>query len=464
MRGNAIAASLILSLLLFSSVGAASWDFRGYKENTSSTTESGPAPPLKEIHTNYEIGGDWLAPIVHGNVVYLVRSHRYSTLTALAINISNEKILWNTNISDIGMGAVKAFYMDGNIYFDSGVIGAINASSGRVAWENKETQGFFGDLWENQFIQVGTLKNTNFSATIIVVSTNIKNGDIEWRMNFTDVDKNHEFRYQTIYAAVGHGDLYIYPNDGHLYAMNLTTKEIIWKTFVGLNNPPSVFNLPYGPIYVGPKDIYVPIGGYNKSLGKVSMGIAAVNISNGKIEWERITEHAWDFQYKFAYSPEYHMIVRVNISGYLIAMDSRDGHVLWISHVNDSKYADRLCDNVVIAHNYIYEYVDAWKYPNDMYNETEVGLLRMYNISNGKMVYQKELYAGGGEKTSLDLPGMAVTHGKVIIPEGYLQILEHDNGTKRERANIVPWLIGLSAVIVGGAIAAVIVWKKKSHN
>ncbi|NPA75919.1 MAG: hypothetical protein GXO25_07575, partial [Euryarchaeota archaeon] len=68
-----IPAIMIFALLLTPGV-LGDWNADNHDlQNTSSTREPGPAPPLKFLWNPNKmyIGGDWLTPIVHGGVAYL---------------------------------------------------------------------------------------------------------------------------------------------------------------------------------------------------------------------------------------------------------------------------------------------------------------------------------------------------------------------------------------------------------
>ena len=475
MWKNGLIITIIL-ILLFSGTSTANWGYSNHDaQNTSSTTENGPEPPLKFLWNpeKLRIGGDWLAPIVHGNVVYLVRSFRSPPFSVMAINISDGKVLWSTKGKEISTGAWSAFYMSGMIYIDTGwyngVIECINATNGKVVWY---MTGFFSAnmvptnrgiyflrMIKNNKTSISTIKLVNpftgeikMQVPLIIANLSIYDtyigiaGDVIY--TYIPQELNSPKEYRSIYT---------------LYAFNATTGNLIWKYDVK-----NYFSyLENSPMVVGRDLLYIPV--WLNGSKYLEGGIAAINKTTGKLVWTRITDWGFgDFQYKFAYSPEYHIIVRINVEsthGKLIAIDSRDGHLVWTSYVNDSEYEDMICGNVVIAHNYIYKYEIAWKYPDDIYNATQVGLLRLYNVKNGKMVYQIEVPEAttGGTSTSLDLPDIAVSGGKVFIPDGCLSVLVHgNNSVKNHQPSTV--LYGSILVATGLIAGTFFMIRKRKHS
>jgi len=387
----------------------------------------------------------------------------------MAIDILTGRVLWVFNDTNVRDGATDVFYKNGELYVYSyrainlvaASLEAINATTGNVTWRIGHHH-WMGAAVKNYFYIPETVNHTNTSVSVRIYAINLKTGKEAWNITFNDTDRTHQFQYQAIYVVAGYGNLYIYINDGHVYALNLTTKSIIWKNYVGLNNPPSVFFLPYGPITIGERRVYVPVSGYNSTLGHRCGGIVALNTSNGKKVWQVITDYYWDFQYKFAYSARYHMVVRLNGTGNLIAMDSRDGHILWVDNESSSKYRPSLGGNVIVANNHIYLYRLMWKYPNDIQKKRRVGVLQIFNISDGKLIYEievpyQETEAGG---TSLDVPDIAVVDGKVIIPDGYLYVFVH-NDTSPMPADTTLAYIGISAVMASVIIGSVFIVRRK---
>ncbi len=457
----------ILIVLLLPGINASHWDYYNHDvQNTSSTTDNGPEPPLKFLWNpeKLRIGGDWLTPIVHGNVVYLVRSFRSTTFRVMAINISDGKILWSTKGSGIWTGAWSAFYMSGMIYIDTGwyngVIECINATNGKVVWD---ITGIFSSNMiptKKGIYFLKEVKDNDTNIPIIVAVnplTGKEKSEVEMRgANFSlyytyiGLSGNVMYVFHDCNGPKGYSEKY------SVYAFDITTGCQIWR--YDIKNHASY--LQNSPMIVGKDMLYIPVW-----LEHKGGGIAAINKTTGKLVWMRITDLGFDdFQYKFAYSPEYHMIVRLTVMptyGNLTAFDSRDGHLLWVAN---RSYKDVVLgvrsSTPVIANNYIYIYGDGWSASEDL--EEYGTVLRMYNITNGKIIYQtgKMGYPSGSEIT-LDTPCIAVANGMVFIPHGYLYVLIHENATNDE-GNMTIAYLGMSALVVGSIIAAVFIARKKN--
>ncbi len=216
--------------------------------------------------------------------------------------------------------------------------------------------------------------------------------------------------------------------------------------------------LQYSPIVMGDNNIiYVA-----SPIENFSGGICAINASTGKLIWSRVTDEKFeDFQYKFAYSARYHMIVRL-CGGYLMAIDSRDGHVLWTANITSDKYIPSLQGNVVIAKNHIYAYHLLEKYPSgsDKSFTITVRGLTIYDITDGKIIYEKELTPSWNDHTTLDIPDIAVSDGKVLIADEHLYVYVHDD-TKRGGDESGIEYAGISVVAISGIVALAFVVRKR---
>ena len=454
---------VILFLLFIPSVHAGNWDFYLHDtQNTSSTADNGPEPPLRPLWNpeKLRIECDWLAPIVHGNVVYLVRSSQTTVFRVVAINITDGKILWVTDGKGIRTGAWSAFYYHGLIFIDTGwysepkcAVEAINATNGRVVWYRNGIFSANTNPYKNSIYFIERIENKSQIVSVDPFTGEEKHV-VEIKGNLSNINE---------YIGISNGNLYAFNDmdsivDGHsLYAINLTTGKIIWR--YDIEN--SLIYLQNSPMIMGEHMLYVPFR-INGTIG-LAAGVVAINKTTGKLMWRRITDPVYpDFQYKFAYSPEYHMIVRANRSGDLIAINSKSGKVIWDVNYNSDKYKMTSWSEAVIAGNYIYQYGIVRKNPNDIQKLRHVGLLRIHNISNGKLVYQLETpYQGTYNEgtSSLDLPDFAVANGLVFIPDGYLYIFTHDNNTTNDNSTVM--YASISSVVIGTIITAVFIIKKK---
>ena len=473
MKGKYIVL-VILFLLFIPSVHAGNWDSYNHDlYNTSSTEDNGPEPPLK-VNAKYDIGDDWLTPIVHNNIVYIVRNGWDGTrLTIIALNLTNQKILWMYHNSSYL--STYAFYHNGNIYIDDndGAILAINATTGHITWI-VETGKYLSNnvVYENgklYFLEEG-IKN---KTTLVVV--NSENGKVIEKKLIANIGLA-----ESTYLIIKNGILYAYYGGvfigkiatanyftGILYAVNIKNGSMLWNYTVKNWNECRQTYLSMTPFTMGEGNIYIPV-----IFNNCSAGVQAVNASTGKLEWTKITEPFFDhFTYHFAYSPDHHMIVRSgfvktgvdNYSLYLFAFDSRDGHTLWTRNITQSKDGwDPFFPSIVIANNYIYMYNKAVK--NFYSQDTRAGWqLRLYSIENGSLVYYVNLRTDygvpGGQE--LDAPQIAVVNGTVIVPEGSLYIIVHDNSKPPTQNGAVAY-VGISAAVIGAIVASVIIVRKRN--
>ena len=456
---------VILFLLFIPSVHAGNWNSYDHDlHNTASTTDNGPEPPLK-VYEKYSIGDDWLTPIVHNNIAYIVRNGwRNHHLFIIALNLTNEKILWKYKGNE--RAATYAFYLNGNIYVDSrygGIIEAINASTGQLKWSVETNKC----LSNNVIYEDGKLyfleEDVKNKTTLVVV--NAENGKIIEKKVILNV-----LEFEDTYILLKNNVLYVYYGGtlinsssyvgGLVYAVNTKNGSILWNYTV--KNWYSYFEM--APFTMGEGNIYIPVR-LNHSY---CAGIQAINTTTGKLMWSRMTDYPWfgGFTYHFAYSPQYHMIVRssfINHSLYLIAFDSRDGHNLWERNI--TKYNKGwLFDwpSIAMANNYIYMYVESsnWGYSNPSQGRCQ---LRLYSIDNGSLAYYVNLWTGDVDpcEEDLDLPQMAVVNGTVIIPDYSLYIIVHGNSQPSIQNNAITYA-GISVAAIGVIVASVIIVRKRN--
>jgi outer membrane protein assembly factor BamB len=250
--------------------------------------------------------------------------------------------------------------------------------------------------------------------------------------------------------------LYVYNTNSYVAAFNIKNGTMKWS----YQAPNPLVYVNRGTLILENNTVYIPV------IAKGIIGIVALNASTGRVLWRRGLDHSCGFfRYTFAYSPEYHMIVRVNETGNLIAMDSRTGKVLWIADSTfDGIYSSMVETTPVIAKNYIYVYGHGYNLTSEYQNRAVCEILRVYNIKTGNMVYQMKLPPVQGED-SLELPDIAVSDGKVLIPNMYFYVLVH--GTHEEvsdkQQNDMWYYIALGAVAMVTVAVAVLVYINKKN-
>jgi len=129
-------------------------------------------------------------------------------------------LAWKTYIPGGGKTGIGTTYGDGKVFpgsFENQQM-ALDAKTGAVLW-NTLTKGpmiFSGSYYEGKFFRGGTDDNTMYCF-------NATNGQILWTYT-PDTDG-----YFTTGCAVAYGMVYEPNKDGHLYAIDVETGNLLWK-------------------------------------------------------------------------------------------------------------------------------------------------------------------------------------------------------------------------------------------
>ncbi|NPA74549.1 MAG: PQQ-binding-like beta-propeller repeat protein [Euryarchaeota archaeon] len=282
-----------------------------------------------------------------------------------------------------------------------------------------------------------------------LLEINAKTGENESSVPIEDL---YGHLYYDDYMAMNGDTLYVYNTNSYVAAFNIKNGTMKWL----YQAPNPLVYVNRGTLILENNTVYIPV------IAKGIIGIIALNASTGRVLWRRGIDHSCGFfRYTFAYSPEYHMIVRVNETGNLIALDSRTGKVLWVVNRTYDGIAMSQTATPVIAKNYIYVYGHGHNLTSEYSNQVTCDILRVYNITTGKIVYQMKLPPVQGED-SLNLPDIAVNNGKVFIPNMYFYVIVH--GTTSEKQENDVWYYAAAVVIAIAVIAVgVLVYIRKKN-
>jgi outer membrane protein assembly factor BamB len=128
---------------------------------------------------------------------------------------------WETYVSGGGLVGSGVQYGDGKVFpgsYDPHQM-ALDAKTGDVLWdtETKSPMVFSGSYYQDKFFRGGTHDNTLYCF-------NATSGEILWTF-----DPHTEDGYFCIGPAVAYGMVYELNKDGHLYALDVDTGDLVWK-------------------------------------------------------------------------------------------------------------------------------------------------------------------------------------------------------------------------------------------
>ncbi|HXU08250.1 MAG TPA: PQQ-binding-like beta-propeller repeat protein [Blastocatellia bacterium] len=284
-------------------VYAGSWDGRMYalRESDGSqiwSYDAGRQPQLERCQTTYGI--DSTAALAGGKLYF---GNGLAQLYAL--NASNGQLIWKTQLADPN----QAFHIwnspvvsNGKIYVGlashcvnpcvQGRLVCVDANDGRVLWSFAAAPdgSTGGAVWSSAAVdatrRIAYVGTGNFctgvdSHSSEVVALNADTGSLIWTFRKVPFgDKNNlDFGSSPVLYDIGSTPVLAIPSkDGHCYALNRVTGELLWDTLVtdgnsigGSISSPAVA---YGRIYFG--------GTVQLRTGKV----VALDQRDGRIVWD----------------------------------------------------------------------------------------------------------------------------------------------------------------------------------
>jgi outer membrane protein assembly factor BamB len=180
---------------------------------------------------------------------------------------------WETYVSGGGLVGSGVQYGDGKVFpgsYDPHQM-ALDAKTGKVLWdtETKTPMVFSGSYYQDKFFRGGTHDNSLYCF-------NAATGEILWTFN-----PQTEDGYFCIGPAVAYGMVYALNKDGHLYALDLDTGDLVWK-YKG----PGTLMFPGNPVIADGK-IYATTGQTASYTGQEGESeFACLDAYTGQLIWK----------------------------------------------------------------------------------------------------------------------------------------------------------------------------------
>ncbi len=180
---------------------------------------------------------------------------------------------WETYVAGGGLVGSGVQYGDGKVFpgsYDPHQI-ALDAKTGHVLWdtETKTPMVFSGSYYQGRFFRGGTHDNSLYCF-------DADNGKILWTFN-----PETEDGYFCIGPAVAYGMVYELNKDGHLYALDTNTGDLVWK-YKG----PGTLIFPGNPVVADGK-IYATTGQTASYTGEQSKSeFVCLDAYTGQLIWK----------------------------------------------------------------------------------------------------------------------------------------------------------------------------------
>lgn len=153
--------------------------------------------------------------------VFFVKSKSYIQGWSFANPSLPPTLVWQKYVSGGGLYGSAVVYGDGKVFpgsFEPHQM-ALDAKTGDVLWD-VETKGgalFAGSYYEDKFLRGCPFDNTFYCF-------NASNGQVLWTFNAGTHDG-----YWCSGSAVAYGLVYALNKDGHLYALDVDTGDVVWQ-------------------------------------------------------------------------------------------------------------------------------------------------------------------------------------------------------------------------------------------
>ncbi len=470
-------------ILLFTPLSSGDWlssqhDF----QNTNSTDESGPEPPLKALWKEYVGGWDDPEmknppPVVHGNYVYMGHG------CVIAINKTTGKVIW---INSDASRPSDILYYRGVLYticdrfwsYDYNRVVAINATTGKTIWVFSPESGisYNGYILNNKIVIVTSHKmeykenNSPYMyVRINITFLNLKNGEI---IKNVEVAKNVHDVYAELMTAYGYGNIYI-QTKYHIFCVNLTTLKIVWSKIF--------FTAGYmrTNLIVGHGKVFVATPYYTETLNFTSIPlnttIVAMDAFTGKDLWKFVTGYGADFGTMFSYSPKYDVLFTYTAGGHcnvrgstlviynITAVNCTSGKVIW--SVRDPKWLFSE-GSIVPTSKWVYIYSREFDEEKSEHGEGGYWMaeaIRIYNITDGKSVYRYVIKEGWNAiEYYYTYPQISISNDVIYLGGYFSGAICH--GRNLDNTNSIETSLAIGIIGIGGVIGAIFVIKKRKNR
>ncbi|QIJ32900.1 PQQ-binding-like beta-propeller repeat protein [Acidianus sulfidivorans JP7] len=283
--------------------------------------------------------------------------------------------------------------INNSLMFNLGCVYAINDSSGKIVWEEEfQNQIMTQPIIVNGILIIGlgnnmfqnsSIRGTGYNA---IIALNVTNGKVLWIYQTLGEDMPTPAYYKgMIIEANGNGDA---------FALNITNGKLIWNTYIQSYVSMSSMLLVGDVVYFGSAYPYV---------------FWAINANNGHVLWED------NFTSMFLgeclgglddSSPSYSNGIVVTsfterffsnntIDEFLVAMNSTDGHILWMINEGYSPMPPNL------------ESPPSVIYKGIVFHDSPVGILYAVNLTTGAILWK---FYTGFTTSNVD-----IARGKILI-------------------------------------------------
>jgi outer membrane protein assembly factor BamB len=296
---------------------------------------------------------------------------------------------WKKNVGSMvnSGGRMRAAFADGSIFVidDAGQVSSLDSASGKLNWVSKlEKQVSTGITVGDSLLAFATRNGD-------VIAVSVADGSIIWSANVLGAVLS--------VPAIGNGKVYVQTEDGRIIALSERDGSVAWT--VERTVPALSLHGNSGSVYA--QGLLV--------AGFANGHVVGIDSRNGRVLWDRVVSYPTGRSDVDRLSDvdappviEGFRLFAVSYQGKIMAMDLRNGQVLWTRPM--SVYLPFSADN------------------RNLYVVNDEGVVLAISQANGANVWvQNDL------KRRISTRPM-VYEGKIILgdKEGYIHILDSSNG------------------------------------
>ena len=361
--------------------------------------------------------GSTFAPTLDGDALFIATD----TSIVYSLAAATGKLRWSRQVAGVPTAPLSVVdgvvYVSGELRYEdnreTGVVFALEASSGDELWTYDIPRGSRDELWANlraaPVVVAGMAYVGSFNGSMYALDA--ATGKLRWSYETGDVISWP--------AVVVQDTVYFGSKDSRVYALDAATGVLRWsyQTAEELWVGPIVAG---GLVYQGPGDPY----------------LYALDAGTGELQWRHATDAPrWsrpvvadgtlyatageDLSEVFQQWPD---LERYRLHGYVTALNARSGRLLWKYRTVGDPSAPEVSDGVV----YVAAGDERWYlpgYPPETENPALRGHLYAINATTGDLVWQRRTVAQVGA----GFRGLSVAEGTVYV-ESYDLLRYRDRG------------------------------------